>query len=427
MIAFPSFIYYSISILMGAFSFFCFCSIYTRQRMTIKKFVVIAAISSIQTINLLLQMTNLQVVFSTFVAICGLYFVYHQRGMKLLIGIILYTIIGLIGDTITGITMLSIFGMETTEMIASEENPLYMLMNLFCFSLIILLSWLFYLVFQRIRRISIKSSIRIIRSVLLPGALIAVWVYNLNKVRFTDRAQQFYEILPVTIFVFAALIISLTYIVQDIRYVHQQQMNSTLLEQKKIQDALLEDTRIFRHNIANLLYGFQGTVMSGNVSDIREYYERMADTCRIINNENVTAIQRIPSLPIHSLLMAKIQAANAENIPFYVYTDDNLIWRGWNDKDMCEALGVLLDNALEAARDSAAPLVTFELHNAGNDMETVVRNTCRDINTVLNKPSKEGHDGLGLISLKKMVDKHANSIFNLYTKGRFIEAHMLLR
>lgn len=333
----------------------------------------------------------------------------------------------MIADTITGLSFIAILGPEKTNYIASDQTPLVYLMNGICLGIIMLLAVLYEKLRIKASHVDWKNTGRIFRLIILPVATIFGWVSIANKASFYNRSKYFIDIFPITLSSFISLIISITYIVQDVRYVHQKHQNSALLEQKKIQDAMLQDTRIFRHNIANLLYGFQGTIMSGNADSIRQYYEQMASTCRIINNENVLALQRIPSIPVHTLLMEKIKSANEQKIPFYVYTDENLIWRGLKDSEMCEVLGVLVDNALEATKDSAAPLVTLELHNAENDMEAVVRNTCRDIENVFEQSTKPGHEGLGLTSLRGILSKHTNALFNLFTQGRFVEAHLLMR
>lgn len=356
-----------------------------------------------------------------------MFFAYQQRGIALIIRTLICMAIMMIADAITGLSFLAVLGTEKTNDIASEQTPLVYLMHGICVGIIMLLAVLYEKLRIKASHVDWKNTGRILRLIILPVATIFGWVSIASKTSIDNRSEYFIEILPITLSSFIALIISITYIVQDVRYVHQKRQNSALLEQKKIQDAMLQDTRIFRHNIANILYGFQGTMMTGNTDSIRQYYEQMASTCRIINNENVLALQRIPSIPVHSLLMEKIKSANEQKIPFYVYTDENLIWRGFRDSEMCEVLGVLVDNALEATKDSAAPLVTLELHNAENDMEVVVRNTCRNIEHVFEPSSKPGHEGLGLTSLRGILARHTNALFNLFTQGRFVEAHLLMR
>ena len=243
----------------------------------------------------------------------------------------------------------------------------------------------------------------------------------------TDKAGNYHIIMPMAISLLVISVIGGTYVVQDIRFLRQKRQYNRLIHDRSAQDELLRDTRVFRHNIANLLYGLQGTLLTGDFEQVRRYYDHMVETCSIINNENVMALRRIPSIPVGSLLLNKVQAANRDRIPMYVYTDDRLVWRGWKESDMCEALGVLLDNAMEAAKESASPLVTVEIHNAGNDMELVVRNTCRDVENVGGDADRPGHEGLGLYSLRQTVAGHPGDLFNFFTRGRFVEAHLLLR
>lgn len=345
----------------------------------------------------------------------------------MLIGVILYMILGFASEAVIAPVLISALGYEKVNTIASGQTPLFYLMNTAFYGFSVLLALAGRFLWERLRHINLNNAGRVARSVLVPAALIWFWFRLVQREDVFHRSEHFIRILPEAVLVILALAASVTFIVQDIRYVRQSHLNSALLEQKKIQDALLQDTRVFRHNIVNLLYGFQGTVLSGNTENIRQYYERMASACRMINNENVAALERIPSLPVHALLLEKISRANDAKIPFYVYTDENLAWRGMKDPDMCEALGVLLDNAMEAAADSAAPMMILELHNTERDMEVVVRNTCRDVETAFSQAGKPGHEGLGLPSLRRILQRYPNAILNLFTQGRFAEAQMLLR
>lgn len=62
-------------------------------------------------------------------------------------------------------------------------------------------------------------------------------------------------------------------------------------------------------------------------------------------------------------------------MPTYLFIDKAVHCRGLSQSDLCEIAGVLLDNALEAARESPAPYISFELRRLEKETELVVRNT----------------------------------------------------
>ena len=153
----------------------------------------------------------------------------------------------------------------------------------------------------------------------------------------------------------------------------------------------------------------------------------------MINNENILALRRIPSLPFSTLLLHKIKGANDANIPFYVAVDDNLEWHGLKNTDMCEVAGILLDNALEAARESRAPYLSLELHGVKNGMEMVARNTYREetLPALLSAHGaapggKPGGEGIGLRSVEDILRRYHNVAFNIYRQGRYVEADLVI-
>ena len=75
----------------------------------------------------------------------------------------------------------------------------------------------------------------------------------------------------------------------------------------------------------------------------------------------------------------------------------NLKLTGLRESEVCEVLGVLLDNALEATQCSKSPAIAVEMRNHGNSLEIVVRNSVSlDEKVDFEKSSKPGHEGVGL-------------------------------
>ena len=360
---------------------------------------------------------------------CGL------RRMELMKNFLLYIGLFMISDISGGMIMMCFW--TESEMLSAKYGltPLSYLMNGLpsgIFALLVAVTALF-------RRFHHDATWkerfwRIVRPVTMVLCLTGLYLSAMFRTAGMPFVERFNVILPDFILFALLSFLGSSYMVQDIKYLRQSRMNKALLYQKEAQDALLQDTRIFRHNIANLLYGLQGTILSHDQHAIEKYYQNLVLTCSLINNENVTALQRIPSLAVNSLLLNKIKAANGEKIPLYVFTDSDLVYRAPREKDMCEILGILLDNAEEGARKCSSPLITVEFHNTENSMELVVRNTFdesgldpenheQDI-LLSTKSQKTGHEGIGLQTIYQYVNSHSGTLFNLYVRGRYAEANL---
>ena len=139
-------------------------------------------------------------------------------------------------------------------------------------------------------------------------------------------------------------------------------------------------------------------------------------------------IHREPEVGLHlPRTQQKILDANEAGVPFYVHIDEELNWHGWRDADMCQLLGVLLDNACEAAMLSDAPYISLEFHNLRQGMEVVVRNTWGEKKeevqpTIDTAPSR----GLGLLSVQALLKRYPRTTFSLYHRDRYVEAHLIM-
>lgn len=351
------------------------------------------------------------------------------RGSKLLLKTFVALLCSFGGDIIAGVFMLSVYDSQTIAEARAMSAPITILLQIVTGGSMVLLALLYRglssLLRTHFRQNRIGYLLRPLALLLIVGALFARAMMNLSG---EDQVERLKQVLPDFIFIILLLAIGITYITQDIRFYRQAKENQQLLHQQSLQSLLLQDIRIFRHNISNMLYGLEGTLLSGDVSTIEAYYHQMVAECQLINNENVVALKRMPSLAVSSLLLNKLHEANEQKIPFFITVQEGIDWHGLRDSDMTQALGILIDNALEAAGTSPAPYVAFEAQNVNGALSLVVRNTFQGEPPVFDQAlssTKSGHEGLGLHSLRKITKNNPGVLFNIYTVGRYVEASLI--
>ncbi len=354
---------------------------------------------------------------------------YGFRGSQLFLKTFIVLLCSFGGDIIAGIFMLAAFDSQTIAAARAMSAPITILLQIVTGGSMILLALLYRgvsaLMKVRLRRNRIGYLLRPMALLLIVGALFARAMMNLSG---EDQVERLKQVLPDFIFIILLLAIGITYVTQDIRFYRQSKENQQLLHQQSLQSLLLQDIRIFRHNISNMLYGMEGTLLSGDVSAIAAYYHQMIAECQLINNENVVALKRLPSLAVSSLLLNKLHEANAQKIPFFITVQEDIDWHGLRDSEMTQALGILIDNALEAAGAASAPYVAFEAQNVNGALSLVVRNTFQGEPPVFDQmlsSTKAGHEGLGLHSLRKIAKHNPGVLFNIYTVGRYVEASLM--
>lgn len=364
-----------------------------------------------------------------FVELVSCWVAYGFHGSQMLLKTFIVLICSFGGDIIAGMFMLAAFDSQTIATARAMAAPITILLQIVTGGSMVLLALLYRgvsaLMKARLRRNRIGYLLRPMALLLIVGALFARAMMNLSG---EDQVERLKQVLPDFIFIVLLLAIGITYITQDIRFYRQAKENQQLHHQQSLQSLLLQDIRIFRHNISNMLYGMEGTLLSGDVSAIEAYYHQMIAECQRINNENVVALKRVPSLAVSSLLLNKLREANEQKIPFFITVQEDIDWHGLRDSDMTQVLGILIDNALEAAETSSAPYVAFEAQNVNGALSLTVRNTFQGEPPVFDQmqsSTKFGHEGLGLHSLRKIAKHNPGVLFNIYTVGRYVEASLI--
>ncbi len=170
-------------------------------------------------------------------------------------------------------------------------------------------------------------------------------------------------------------------------------------------------------------------MVANDLDEAREYYRQMVEKTTLINSENVIAVQNLSAAPLAALLLRKLDAAYQQRIPIYLYVEPHVSFRGVSKSDLCELVGVLLDNALEAARQSPVPYVSLELRALSDETELVVRNTFQGpLNPAAfaDGSTKPEHEGLGVRNVRQTLAHYNEAFLNYRVAGRYLEAQVLL-
>lgn len=219
------------------------------------------------------------------------------------------------------------------------------------------------------------------------------------------------------------------YIWQSFQQYRLYVTNQSLLDRNTAYSRILYSTREFRHNIANLIYGFEGVILTGDIAKIKDYYDDMTRRCILINNENADALNRIQDPALTALLLRKIDIAAEWKVPFFINADAGFSLKSLPSTRLVEALGNLLDNALEAARRTDDPRVNLTFHTTGEYDELLLDNTYSpdaDLGFLAGDPvsSKPDHQATGLVSVRKQMRSYPSICFNQYLRGRYVETSL---
>ena len=347
--------------------------------------------------------------------------------------------------------LMGLMGLDQNKLMVTDINDLFKTENMFYFSLLnftsILLLWLGIIGWDHIRSHHGRQKTEparqqglLLRALLRLSVLIltSLGMLTLPFVLFSDQSLIEFLItnrnqyILLTICSAGLMLVALSYMLQDIRYIIQLQRLNTLEQQQAISNSLLQNLRFFRHNMINMLYGLEGVLISGDRDKVTAYYKEMREKCALVNNENIVALERITNSSLSGVLLHAVDHARQINLPINLYVQDKVLFpRTLSDADLCQVLGVLLDNAIEAADKADERHVSMELRNVDDSLEIIVKNTyAGEVSpeklTIGGASTKEGHEGQGLRSCYQILSRRKGAFLNFWVTGQYVQAQLLL-
>lgn len=155
----------------------------------------------------------------------------------------------------------------------------------------------------------------------------------------------------------------------------------------------------------------------GNNHEAEEYIEKLLHQYE----SSVFKYIQLDNSAISSILNFKIGRCHQSGIDIKteIYTD----FEGVSELDICVLLANVLDNAIEASLNVAAPKIILHISDDNGYLHVNVRNRIdksvlegnRELSTT--KPDRERH-GLGTYSISQIVDRY-NGMKDYYEKGDF--------
>lgn len=186
---------------------------------------------------------------------------------------------------------------------------------------------------------------------------------------------------------------------------------------------LHDQVRSFKHDFDNIVNSIGGYVINEDIEGLKKYYNQLLKECNKTNNLYALSPKVINHPAIYHMLATKYYEANQMNveITLNVFLDLNEIETRMQIYDFTRILGILLDNAIDAAKECEKKIINVTFRKEiSNDMIIVkIQNTYanKDVDTeeIYNKgsTSKENHSGLGLWKVRQIL-MHNNNL-NLFT------------
>lgn len=179
--------------------------------------------------------------------------------------------------------------------------------------------------------------------------------------------------------------------------------------------------RAFKHDFSNIMQALGGYISSNDMQGLKVYYSQLLEDCQVLNNLDALSPDVINNPAIFRILSLKYYKATELGITFNLNVFLNLNELNMKIYEFSRILGILLDNAIEAASECERKIINVEIRKetSRNRQLLIVENTCLtkdiDIEKIFQKgvSSKVQNTGLGLWKVRQILNKNSN--LNLYT------------
>lgn len=193
-------------------------------------------------------------------------------------------------------------------------------------------------------------------------------------------------------------------------------------------ESFYDEFRIFRHDYKNILSTLGYYIEEQNFPELQKYFQEKILPSKDALSSDKLAIGKlhlvaIPS--VKSLLYTKLLTALNKGISMTFEITESLTEVSMDEMDLSRILGILIDNALEAAVQTEDKLLSIAIITTDDSVLFSIKNSCQPIQVPLSKLSergytdKENHDGLGLYTVQNIVDSLNNVTYIMQYDGFF--------
>lgn len=177
---------------------------------------------------------------------------------------------------------------------------------------------------------------------------------------------------------------------------------------------LHDNIRCFKHDFNNIIQAIGGYIFLKDLNGLEDYYKSLLTECKLTNNLNLLNPETINNPSIYSLLTNKYYLALEKgiNMTFDIFIDFSKI--NCNIYDFTRILGILLDNAIEAAEDTSEKFIRIEFKSTSKKQLFIIENSCKSNNISTIKifekgySTKEKNSGIGLWKVHQILSKNTN-------------------
>lgn len=197
---------------------------------------------------------------------------------------------------------------------------------------------------------------------------------------------------------------------------------------------MYDSIRGFRHDFTNFVQALNGYAQTNDIDGIKQMSKALIKECKEVNNMGILDPKVINNSAVYSIITNKYYLAEEYGISMEVEIMIDFNQLNISTYELCRILGILLDNAIEAAKECNEKVINvrFVKDHRANRKLIIIENSYNNVDIDLDKIYEKGYStksenphehGLGLWTVRKILSKTNN--LNLFTtKNEFFRQQL---
>lgn len=208
-----------------------------------------------------------------------------------------------------------------------------------------------------------------------------------------------------------------------------------LMEYTESMENQYKEVRKFRHDFQNILNSLDDYVLSEDFTGLKNYYlDEIKPTSKEISDMNfkLTELQNMKQREIKSILALKLITAQNNEIEVDLEIKEVIEDIPLDAIVLVRALGILLDNAIEALEELTIGKLTVAVFKNKQEIQFIIQNDCKEHMPSIQQLKKEGFStkgenrGLGLSNVKEMLDKYPNVVLKTTIRNQLFSQQLII-
>lgn len=224
-------------------------------------------------------------------------------------------------------------------------------------------------------------------------------------------------------------------LLQNQQLVLQHQEQAITQEYMTQMEDLYQEMCTFRHDYKNILSTMGYYIEHKELEHLEEYFhQKILPTASSLPGQDfiLGKLSQVQVAPIKSLLYSKLCICQNKQIPFTLSIPQPVTQFPMDILSLCQILGILLDNAIEAAIQTEQPYAEINLLLLEENIYIEIKNRTLPLTVPISELSrhgfstKKGHTGLGLHTVQKLLAPLEHVQFSLEVQDDLFSAKLIL-